>query len=144
MPDADNDGIGLGSGNRSATHNDLVVGYSPTDFFYQKAEKQYNRNQYNFSTDPITCGNLDPYNDDLWAPLCGFDNIYDNSANCIQKELCKNKDAADQLTKTQSVTTGTDVKYQDVKMQHNSELMFSVNLGIGIIFVAGLIYQNVA
>ena len=137
MPNGD-DGIGLGTGNRSATDNNLVVGYSPTDFFYVNVARQYNVN-----VDPETCAKIDPYNDKYWTPKCDKDHIFDNSANCIQKELCKNKDAADQLIKTQNVTTGTDVKYNDVKVQHNNELMFTCNLGIGIIFVAALIYKNI-
>ena len=128
-------GIGIGTGNRSMTDNNIVVGYSPSDFFYVDA---INRGTF----DPNECAALNPY-DKMWDIKCTTE-ILDNSANCIKKELCKNKDAAEALTATQTVTSGKDIKYIDTKTQYYNEMMFSVNLGIGILFVSTLIYQGTA
>lgn len=128
--------LGLGTGNRSKTDNNIVVGYSPTDFFYVDA---MHRGEM---PTPEQCTAMKPY-DPYWDLSCNADHITDNSGVCLQKELCKNRDSAEWLVKSQNVYAGTDAKYSDTLSQYNQEWMFTINLGIGLLFVSGLIYKNV-
>lgn len=56
------------------------------------------------------------------------------------KAVCKNKDLAAELIKTNSSNEDADVKYNDVRTFYNREYLNRINLGVGILLSCGLIY----
>ena len=133
--------------------NNVVVGYSPNDFYYVQAQKdntmptetectrlKLNGNVIvNGSTiiDGTILSSIDP----AWDTICK-NNFSNNSSNCVKKELCKNRDKSNSLTSLESSGLGAKEKYMNEKMNYDSILMNSINLGIGIIFLLVVIYKN--
>jgi len=119
--------------------NQVLLGYNPNDFFYISASDSM----------PADCDSLNPYAG-YWDISCGTainpatSNTYfqDNAEQCVQKELCKNKDAALKLAEKQNRQLGGDEKYMDSKIKYDNVLMDVINLGIGIFFAIFLIYRN--
>ena len=120
----------------------VVIGYSPTDFFYVKASEM---------SEPIDneyCGNLDISNPQ-WDISCNTNNYAlggdINKFQCNYKELCKNKNNAELLSKLQTNHSGSDQNYLDKKYTYNYLLTTSFNLGIGILTLIGFIikYRNI-
>jgi|LauGreSBDMM110SN_4_FD.fasta_scaffold43740_3 hypothetical protein len=119
-------------------YTNVLVGYSPTDFFYVKAQ------QNNQMPSASVCTTLNPY-DTIWDASCNSANYSssdDNILNCNHKELCKNKDKAVALTHIQHNHIGSDQNHLDTKNEYNTAIVKTVNLGIGIILLIGLIYTN--
>jgi hypothetical protein len=119
-------------------YTNVLLGYSANDFFYVKAE---NNNEMPSAND---CASLKPY-DTNWDSSCNLTNYSstsDNMLNCNHKELCKNKDKAVTLTQIQHNHIGSDQNYLDTKDAYNTAIVKTVNLGIGIIVLIGLIYTN--
>lgn len=111
----------------------IELSYSPTDFFYVK---------YN-DLMPTDCNELAADMNSLtWDTSCNDTYFKDNSMNCVQKELCKNKDKADILEKTNNTHKGLDKNYIDSSMQYDIAFVDVINLGIGIIFAIFIIYKN--
>jgi len=117
-----------------AAATNILVGYSPNDFFYVDAIQQQA-----MPTDE-ECTKLDPLNP-KWNNLCKS-NFISNSADCIKKELCINKSKAEHLTNIETNHTGDDEKYMNTKQSHDNVLLNTINLGIGILFLVIIIYKN--
>lgn len=115
----------------SDTLSDIVVGYSPTDFFYVDAQTK------NFMK-PDSCTS-DIMNLDGNACTTHF---VDNSYNCIMKELCLNKQYAESISSVQSGHNGADEKYSNAKTIFDKTVTNTINLGIGIVVMVVLIYRN--
>lgn len=119
-------------------YTNVLVGYSANDFFYVKAQNDGDMPSKG------DCDGLNPY-DTNWDTSCNLTNYgssTDNIVNCNHKELCKNKDKAAALTKIQHNHIGSDQNYLDTKKEYNTAIVKTVNLGIGIILLIGLIYRN--
>ncbi len=119
-------------------YTNVLVGYSANDFFYVKAQ---NEGEMPSASD---CADLKPY-DAQWDISCNSTNYSssnDNILNCNHKELCKNKDKAVVLNQLQHNHIGSDQNYLDTKEEYNTAIVKTVNLGIGIIVLIGLIYTN--
>jgi hypothetical protein len=114
--------------NKMATN--IIVGYSPTDFFYVKAQEM--------NIMPDDCGSTTT----LSETDCNIDNYSDNSYNCINSALCKNKDTAKLISKLQNTHSGSDQNYLDTNQQYKLTLTNTINLGIGILILLGFIIQN--
>jgi len=108
----------------------IIVGYSPTDFFYVKAQEM--------NIMPDDCGSTTT----LSETDCNIDNYSDNSYNCINTALCKNKDTAKLISKLQNKHSGSDQNYLDTNQQYKLTVTNSINLGIGILILLGFIIQN--
>jgi hypothetical protein len=133
--------------------NNALVGYSPNDFSYVNASYgNCNANKplgnvvgKTIGTTTITEASLS-FTDPAWDTICDSKNhplwFSDNSANCINVELCKNKANADKLLGLGSSGQGTKEKYMNEKMNYDNLLMNSINLGIGIVFLLFVIYKN--
>jgi len=72
------------------TSNNVIVGFSPNDFFYYQAQHEdlMPKNDKDFDG---SCNALD-INATSWDLSCSQIHFNDNSYNCIAKELCRNKD----------------------------------------------------
>jgi hypothetical protein len=106
----------------------LVVGFSPNDFFFVKAQ------QSGTMPDADRCSSLStniPQNCDV-SP----------TQDCLNYELCKNQDNANTLYNIQNQYGGSDQKYDDGKFMYNEELFNTFNLGAGIVIAIGFIYTK--
>jgi hypothetical protein len=114
--------------------NNIIVGYSPNDFFYSNAVNQ------GIMPSDDECKKLKPY-DSSWDISCNAW-FKDNSGNCIKKELCINKDKADYLTGMENKHSSSNEKFMNEKMNYDNILLNTINLGIGIVFLIFIIYKN--
>jgi len=118
--------------------SNVVLSYSPNDFFYVKFSEQ-NNNSILGNTD---CEPLKPYEN--WDVSCNKDNYNVNTINkinCNLKELCKNKEKAEKLQTIQNNHNGSDQNYLDTNETFNTAFIKNVNLGIGMIILIGLFYK---
>jgi hypothetical protein len=105
--------------------NNMVVGYSPGDFFYSSVENPPNKEK---------CHKL------LSLSIPCASNFIDNSQNCIQLELCKNNDAVKQMYNQNASKWGTDELNYDTLTIYRTEYIFMWNLGIAIVGMLVAIY----
>jgi hypothetical protein len=123
--------------------SNVVISYSPNDFFYVKFDEQNNSS----TIDNKVCDRLKPY--DSWDTSCNTDNYdsigtngTDNKNDCNLKELCKNKEKAEELQLIQNNHSGSGQNYLDTKDSYNTAFLRLFNLGVGIFIIIGLIYKN--
>ena len=115
--------------------NTVLVGYNPNDFFYANADELGN-----MPTDS-NCNDLRPY-DDSWNDKCKLDKFQHNSNDCVNIELCKNKDYAKKLMNTNKGNANSDEKYYNIKEHYDVLFMNSINLGIGCVFLFWFLLKN--
>ena len=106
----------------------VVIGFSPNDFFFVKAEENYAM--------PTTteCKNLSenpPQNCDSFP-----------REECVNHELCKNKSNANILYNLQNKYGGSDQKHEDGISLYNDTIVSTFNLGTGIIIALVFIYTK--
>jgi len=120
--------------------SNVVISYSPNDFFYVKFDEQNNSS----TIDNNVCNPLKPY--DILDTKCNTDNYNSNGTNdkinCNLKELCKNKEKAEELQLIQNNHSGSGQNYLDTKDSYNTAFLRLFNLGVGIFIIIGLIYKN--
>ena len=112
----------------------INIGYSPNDFFWINAKDQ------KYMPADTECDRLMSLTD--WETKCDAHNFESNSDDCINKELCNNKDYATKIVNNENKNNGTDKKYTDSKQRYDVALMDMINLGIGICFTVYIIYRN--
>jgi hypothetical protein len=114
----------------------VQVGYSPNDFFY-------NTVNINDATYDTMCKGLQVNSDtcsssSTWlADPPGSKEKTNLQKNCINLELCKNRDNAKWLANTQMVHSGAAERLSDTRAAYNKSTIMSINLAIGI---AGIAY----
>ena len=113
----------------------LLIGYNPNDFFYSNAVEQ------GVMPSDADCKILAP-NNITWDTSCNPINFPNYGEKCINKELCKNKDVAETTMALESSHSGSDEKYYNTKEQYDELFMNTANLGIGILFLIGMIFRN--
>ena len=119
--------------------SNVVINYSPNDFFYVKFDEQNN----NSTIDVSLCSQLKPY--EIMDNSCSkynYNSSTTNKINCNLRELCKNKEKAEELQRIQNIHTGSDQNYLDTKYSYDTGLLRTFNLGVGIFIIIGLIYKN--
>lgn len=114
----------------------VFLEYNKNDFFYVNAREQ------GLLPTSEQCESTFNYENDSWANKCNPTNFTNNGSDCIKKELCKNKTYAEKLIAIENVHTGADEKYYNTKEQYNELFMGTINLGIGCLFLGGVIYMN--
>jgi hypothetical protein len=87
------------------------------------------------------CNTMDLYNS-YWDTSCNKINFADNSGNCINKELCINKQNATLISNVQNKNSGSLEKYENSKQIFNRTMLTTINLGIGIVVLGLFIYNN--
>jgi hypothetical protein len=109
----------------------INVGYSPKDFFYTNAIKAGDM--------PTNCDQIlnGPYNKDN----CIGEKFNDNQKECLDRELCRNKQLADSILDIQQTHSGSVGKFNDTVSIFNRELFKTANLSIGIMGLMILIYR---
>jgi len=114
--------------------SDIIVGYNKNDFFYVNAE-----NNGDMPSASI-CKDLDTHNI-KWDSKCNDDHFLDNSGNCIEKELCINKEYVGTIKKLQEKHSGASEQYNNAKDVYDQTFAHTVNLGAGILLMSYLIYK---
>ena len=110
------------------TTDSNVVGYSQNDFIWSSMDTPTN---ISFITCPSIPSTVD----------CSIVNAT-NSEDCYNQAYCKNKQYGEQIMASQSVHTGADVRFLDTKNTYNTQLMTTINLGVGILGVGLFIFYN--
>ena len=112
--------------------NQYVVSYNENDFYCNSIGNAVFNDILNTSYSSSLCNNT----------LCN--SITANSEECkVLKEICinqKNHDTLKEIQTTHSVSTG---RFQDMNSFYNTEVLKSVNLGIGIVFLSFIIYREI-
>jgi hypothetical protein len=88
-----------------------------------------------------SCSELNP-RADHWNIDCNSTNFIDNSGNCINRQLCVNKEKTKDLLDTQSGHLENEKRYTDERLKYDKAVMNAINLGIGIVFVIFIIFRN--
>jgi hypothetical protein len=63
---------------------------------------------------------------------------------CYQRELCKNKVLVDNVVNTVYVNNGSEIRYEDFEKSMKRDILYSFNLGMGILFTSIFIYNVVS
>uniref|UniRef100_A0A6C0E9H0 Uncharacterized protein n=1 Tax=viral metagenome TaxID=1070528 RepID=A0A6C0E9H0_9ZZZZ len=111
----------------------IDISYYGNDFFYSEAEKN------NKMPSKERCDTLNP-NDASWDNKCNTNNFSNNLQDCIDKELCINKTNFESNNKIISLQNTSYEKYLNTKEYYNKEVLKTINLGVGIVFLIGLSY----
>jgi hypothetical protein len=114
--------------------SDTIVGYNKNDFFYVNAENA------GISLTPEICSLLN-VNSPTWDISCNDAFFFDNSANCMKKELCINKEQAAKLKSLQQNHSGADEKYDNSKQVYDQTFAHTINLGGGILALLLIMYK---
>jgi len=122
------------------TTNNVIVGYSPNDFFYYQAQHE-NLMPKNDVVFDASCAQL-RIDAPTWDVSCSQTYFTDNSYNCIAKELCRNKKKVNKLAEMQTVHSGSDEKYLDTTHVYSNGIRDAANLGVGILLLFVLILRN--
>jgi len=107
----------------------MIVGYSPGDFFYSTASNPPTN---------ATCKTL--FSDAAAQSLKCNLNFTDNSKNCINLELCKNSAAVKQMHDQNTTKWKTDELNYDTLAVYRTEYIFMWNLGIATVAMMIAIY----
>ena len=116
-----------------------IMSYSQNDWFYLAVE-----NSSNPTDDMPTvadCIENSPY-DTKWNSMCSTD-LSNNQYGCMVRALCINRDKSQELDKLERVNYDVDTKYNDHYKIYYNTLANTVNLGIGIAVLTGVIYNTV-
>jgi hypothetical protein len=109
----------------------INVGYNPKDFFYMNAIKTGDM--------PNSCEEI--LNRPYEKSKCVGEKFNDNQKECLDRELCKNKQLADTILDIQQTHSGSVGKFNDTVSVFNRELFKTANLSIGIMGLLVLIYR---
>jgi hypothetical protein len=98
----------------------VQLNYKPSDFFY------YNSNLTPSLTD---CSNLMIFShcdetDPSWNDI---------SFNCYRKELCVNKNLANEVLRSHTTNLETETRKNDIELVYNHSKLYSLNLMGGIV-----------
>lgn len=118
------------------TTNNILVGFSPNDFFYAQAQ-----DENIMPKDPNFCPSINMYNP-TWDSSCNSINFIDNSYNCISKELCKNLDKVKKISQHQTQHSESEGKYLDTSSLYNFSFMNIINISIGTLALFIFIVRN--
>jgi hypothetical protein len=119
-----------------------LIGYSPNDFLYVQAAN--NNTMPSSSRCSEIQNNFVVGNALIDTGNCSVNSLHfhDISNVCFEYGLCNNKDKASQLSNLENTHLGATEKNMNEKMNYDIVLMNTINLGIGIVFLLVVIYQN--
>lgn len=116
----------------AALNNEIMIGYSPNDFFYSTGYE---------GVRPTNAQCIGILTETDWDIKCNDTNFTDNSNNCVLQQLCVNKKKVDNIKSIQNNQTGADERLNNTQSVYNYTLVNIVNLGVGIAVLVGLIYR---
>lgn len=111
----------------------VEVGYDMKDFFYMNAIK---------SKDMPTKDRCEEILNKVYVPsTCEGEEFGNNRKDCLDRQLCENKNLSDTILDIQQIHSGSVGKYDDSQRIFNRELFKTANLSIGIVGLMVLIYR---
>jgi hypothetical protein len=121
-----------------------VKKYDPYSFFYLTAE---NNDTMPLDASCAILKEVPKLNDDCNEIFASFENNgipinEDDIKKCLDLRLCQNKDKASEYIYNDDRDGTSKQKYEDIKKDYNEELMNTVNLTIGIVFLGGLLISK--
>jgi hypothetical protein len=108
-------------------NNQYIVAYNFDDFFWNSV------NLNNGNTVPEICNNNNI------SDYCPTKN--DSCINFL-KETCTNYDNSKKIKQIQTHHSGANSRFADSTSFYNKEILKSMNLGVGIIYLSVMIYIN--
>jgi len=109
-----------------SVQNQIQLNYQPIDFFYY---------QSNLTPSSVDCNNLLHFEncnetDPSWNDI---------SFNCYRRELCVNKNLANELLNSKNTNLETETRQTDIQILYNNSKLKTINLIGGIIAIFAII-----
>ena len=120
--------------------NQYIVSYNENDFYCNSIGKDVFNNilGINNKYSPTTCKRLNSNNDYKKLTPDEFKN-----EKCVIEQICKNQEKYDMLKKIQTTHSVSTSRFQDMNSFYNTEVLNSLNLGIGIAVLSFIIYREI-
>jgi len=133
------------------SQNQFIVSYNENDFYCNSIAKTVSKDILNNKDIPSYC---------IIKSLKFYDNGYEKkcpskpstptstSTDFVKKcavlnEICKNQENYDYLKEIQTTHSVSTSRFQDMDSFYNTEVLKSVNLGIGIAFLLFIIFREI-
>lgn len=112
-----------------------VKNYDPYNFFYISEKSRL---------DNMNGGCQALYEEEGIQEQCNSNNVEDDSVieKCYNLRLCENRDLAEQFRYIKEKNNTSVQKYRDTTNEYSEEIINTVNLSIGILFLSGVIIKN--
>lgn len=129
--------------NNKEPQNQYILSYNNDDFYcnsiglttIKDIDPNINVDLTTFCKNPTSNGNF--YNQNN----CSSYNNNNVSCNLIN-QLCENLNNFNQIKEIQTTHSASNSRYSDINSFYKTELLKSVNLGIGILILSFVIYKN--
>lgn len=76
-------------------------------------------------------------------PIYSPDGTQQNGQYCYQREMCKNKVLTDKMTELNYITNGSHIRYTDSEKSMSLDVIYTINIGVGILITSILILKNI-
>lgn len=111
-----------------------VKSYDPFHFFYIDEQDTLNG---------ITDGCQNLYDDATLDASCNLATIPTKDINsCYELRLCENRDKAEEFRYIKENNNTSLQKYSDTNNTYSEEIMNTINLSVGIVFLSGVILKH--
>ena len=111
-----------------------VKNYDPFNFFY--IDEQHTLNS-------ISQGCQGLYENVHLDASCNKATIHTNDIdNCYKLRLCENRDKAEEFRYIKENNNTSLQKYSDTNNEYSEEIMNTINLSVGIVFLSGIIFKQ--
>jgi hypothetical protein len=133
------------------TRGSHVISYNDSNFYSNTIGvaylNEFDKTSTHTSDDLLTYCTTPNYKNTNSCGTSNYDNLKKNSnvkdISCgIIKQLCNNKIHFTNLEKIQKTHSASDSRYKDMESFYNTELLKTMNLGIGILILSAIIYKN--
>jgi hypothetical protein len=116
--------------------NQYVVSYNENDFYCNSIGKDVFNNILGINNEysPTTCKTLNKNIN--YTKLTPHE-------KCVIKQICKNQEKYDMIKKIQTTHSVSTSRFQDMNSFYNTEVLNSLNLGIGIAVLSFIIYREI-
>jgi len=120
--------------------NQYVVSYNENDFYCNSLGITVFKDILDVSYSSSYCKYNPPSNHNICTSSTNENDI----AKCnVLKEICKNQTNYDILKEIQTSHSVSTSRFQDMNSFYNTEVLKSVNLGIGIMLLSFIIYREI-
>ena len=119
-------------------NNQYVVSYNSDSFFWNRLDSSVTNNAFYSSSVPSYCNNKEEEKTRLQTQNCKDS----NDCKTFVKNLCDNYTYSTTIQNLQTSHTGADTRHTDAIKQYNYELLKTVNLGIGVVYLSVILYYT--
>lgn len=120
------------------TNNQYVVSYNSDNFIWNNISSSTTDKLITSSSIPAFCNLTEEEKKTRQTKTCK------DTPECekLLFNLCNNYSYSKTIQNLQTNHSGADSRYNDVTTKYNYELLKSVNLGIGIVYLSIMLYYN--